>query len=103
MGTAIMGFFILFLVLFIYFIPSVNAYSKKKKNAGAVFALNVFLGWTLVGWVVALVWSATVDPEPVIVNAKSDAIDLEKLSDLKTKGIISEEEFQAKKKQLLGV
>jgi hypothetical protein len=24
---------------------------------GAIFALNLLLGWTLIGWVVALVWA----------------------------------------------
>jgi hypothetical protein len=33
-----------------------------KHNAGAIFALNLLLGWTLVGWVVALVWALAVDP-----------------------------------------
>jgi len=23
--------------------------------------LNLFLGWTLIGWIVALVWASTVD------------------------------------------
>lgn len=36
-------------------------------------------------------------------HAKSDADDLEKFAQLRDKGIISEEEFQAKKKQLLGL
>jgi len=36
-------------------------------------------------------------------NNKNDFSDLEKLAELKNKGIISEEEFSAKKKQLLGL
>ena len=36
-------------------------------------------------------------------NSQSDLGDLEKLADLKTKGVITEEEFQAKKKQMLGL
>ncbi len=36
-------------------------------------------------------------------SSKSDFNDLEKLADLKNKGVISEEEFSAKKKQLLGL
>ena len=28
-----------------------------------MFALNLFLGWTLLGWVVALVWARTKDPQ----------------------------------------
>jgi hypothetical protein len=36
-------------------------------------------------------------------NGNNDLNDLEKLADFKSKGIITEEEFQAKKKQLLGL
>jgi hypothetical protein len=34
----------------IYFIPYILAKQNKKQNAGAIGALNFFLGWTLVGW-----------------------------------------------------
>ncbi len=34
---------------------------------------------------------------------RSEIYDLEKLAELKEKGIISEEEFNAKKKQILGL
>ena len=45
----------------IYFVPSFVAYANKKENAGAITILNVFLGWTLIGWVVALVWACCKD------------------------------------------
>lgn len=40
-----------------YLLPFAIAFGKKRANTAAIFALNLFLGWTLVGWVVALVWS----------------------------------------------
>ncbi|MFL6519200.1 MAG: superinfection immunity protein [Chthoniobacterales bacterium] len=42
-----------------YFFPSIVG--CRKKNASAIFVLNFFLGWTFVGWVVALVWATTKD------------------------------------------
>ena len=54
----------IFLVLVgIYFIPSFVAYFKEpqKKNATAIFILNLFLGWTIIGWVVALCWALCED------------------------------------------
>lgn len=100
-----MGIILVFVIGFVYFIPAVNAYSKKKRNAGAVLALNLFLGWTFIGWIVALVWSISNDEktQPVVIHTQGSSIDLEKLADLKTKGLITEEEFQTKKKQLLGI
>jgi hypothetical protein len=46
-------FFVVILVL-IYFIPTVVAVTRKVTNSGSVFVINFLLGWTLVGWAVAL-------------------------------------------------
>lgn len=43
----------------IYFLPSLIAFSREHHQRGAILLLNIFLGWTLIGWVVALVWAAT--------------------------------------------
>jgi hypothetical protein len=43
----------------IYFIPSIVAIERGHRNAGAIIVLNMFLGWTFLGWVVALVWAST--------------------------------------------
>ena len=41
--------------LFIYFIPVLVAYDRRGvKNFGSIVIINLFLGWTLIGWVVAL-------------------------------------------------
>jgi len=54
-----MEIFVIIIVLFIYFLPSILGWSKA--NAGAIIALNVLLGWTFLGWVIALVWALTKD------------------------------------------
>jgi len=49
----------------IYFLPTIVALVRHKRNTLSIFLLNLFLGWTLVGWIVALVWASTVDvPAP---------------------------------------
>ena len=53
-------FWIVFL-LFVYFIPTINAASHRTKNREAVFVVNLFLGWTFVGWVVSLAMSCSKD------------------------------------------
>ncbi|MGA8012243.1 MAG: superinfection immunity protein [Candidatus Acidiferrales bacterium] len=40
-----------------YFSPSIIAFAKHKTNRSAILALNFFLGWTAVGWIVAMVWA----------------------------------------------
>ncbi|WP_348550259.1 superinfection immunity protein [Acidithiobacillus sp.] len=41
----------------IYFIPSVIAYSRSARNFLAIFLLNLFLGWSLLGWLGSLIWA----------------------------------------------
>jgi hypothetical protein len=47
-------FHFLFFIL-LYFLPSIIG--KDKKDALGIFLLNLLLGWTLVGWVLALLWA----------------------------------------------
>lgn len=48
----------------LYLLPTIEAWLRGHTNRAAVAALNVLLGWTLIGWVVALVWALR-RPEPV--------------------------------------
>lgn len=59
MKTVIVILLIIFLS--IYFFPTLVALVRKKRNVGAIFALNLLLGWSFVGWVIALVWSLAHD------------------------------------------
>ena len=44
-----------------YLIPSLIAHERNRSNLLAIVALNFFLGWTLVGWAVALMWALSKD------------------------------------------
>jgi len=46
-------------LLIFYFIPAIIAALRKHHNQNPIFLLNLFLGWTLLGWVAALIWSFT--------------------------------------------
>ena len=47
--------------LILYYLPTIIAFGKGKTNKWAVFALNFFLGWSLIAWVIALVWALKQD------------------------------------------
>ncbi len=53
-----MDVIIILVLVVIYFLPAINGYSRQHKSAGGIFLLNILLGWTLLGWIVAAVWSA---------------------------------------------
>jgi hypothetical protein len=38
----------------LYFLPTIIAVARKVTNQGSVLVINFFLGWTFIGWVVAL-------------------------------------------------
>jgi hypothetical protein len=38
----------------LYFLPTIIAVSRKVRNQGSIAVINFFLGWTLIGWVIAL-------------------------------------------------
>ena len=52
LGVAI----ILIIIIRIYFLPSIIANKKKRKDRFWVFFTNLFIGWTILGWIGCLVW-----------------------------------------------
>ena len=45
-----------------YLLPSIIGRVRGHRNERALLAFNVFAGWTIIGWVVALVWSIYNEP-----------------------------------------
>lgn len=62
------GLVLLGLLVALYLLPTLFAAARGRTNTGAIFALNLFAGWTAVGWIVALVWSLSSD-KPTVVAA----------------------------------
>jgi len=42
-----------------YFIPALIALVRGHHNAFAIFLTNLIFGWTVIGWLVTLIWSVT--------------------------------------------
>ncbi len=53
------GIGLLIILAALYFLPSLIAKLRGHHSTGAIFVLNLLLGWTFLGWVGALVWSFT--------------------------------------------
>jgi hypothetical protein len=49
----------------LYFLPAIIAFARSKRDSVAILVLNFFLGWTAVGWIVALVWALKQDAPAV--------------------------------------
>lgn len=42
-----------------YFLPSIVAEFRGHPQRHAICVLNLFLGWTVLGWIIALIWAST--------------------------------------------
>ena len=84
---------VIIISLISYFLPTVIAMLRGKSNTFAILLLNLFLGWTFIGWIVALVWSATSDnkPQTIVVNNNSSIEPKNELKTLSNQGIKSEQ------------
>lgn len=47
--------------LVVYFIPTIIGWNSK--SASGIIVLNLFLGWTILGWVGALIWAVSAPKE----------------------------------------
>ena len=56
------------LVLFLmYWLPTIVAIVRRTPSALGVAAINFFLGWTVIGWIVALVIALAAYPAERVV------------------------------------
>jgi hypothetical protein len=53
-GKVLAGVLYLFLII-AYWVPTIIAFARHVPAKAQVVIVNFFLGWTLIGWVVALV------------------------------------------------
>ena len=140
LGAMILGL----IFISIYLVPTVIAFQRNHVYRFVILAINLFLGLTGVGWIMALIWSIWPSErslaDPILGNvtgiglrnvgdtigsvnagvvrgeveersrklATASNVDdinsqLRKFAGLRDEGILTNEEFDAKKRQLLGL
>ncbi|MBS9781712.1 MAG: superinfection immunity protein [Gammaproteobacteria bacterium] len=68
--AVVIGYFLIVIfICLIYLIPTFIAHNRKHHNTLAIFLTNLLLGFTIIGWIAALIWSVTKPPQN---NGKSD-------------------------------
>ena len=68
-SAGIAGVVVVALVAGLYFLPAIVAGVRHHRNSSAITVLNLFLGWTVLGWVIALVWASTADTQATPTSA----------------------------------
>ena len=53
-----------------YLAPTVVGALRRHRQLSPIALLNVLLGWTVVGWVAALVWALTPTARPLAADAE---------------------------------
>ena len=100
---------IIVIIFCIYFIPTFVAFSRHHQFKWIIFLINLFTGFTFVGWIGALIWAfidtgqnTKVYIQPASNNPQfSIASELEKLTVLRDNGDISNLEYKELKYKLL--
>ena len=89
-------FVVLILAFGIMYLPSIIALAKRNHRT-KVILFNIFLGWTVVMWIICLVWACKRDakePDPDMLLKYKELLDA---------GVITQEEFETKKKELINL
>lgn len=94
--------FVIILLLPLALLPTIIAIRKKHPYKTAIILVNIFGGLLYgLGWLVALVWCFVLpkNGDNISVGMTDE---LDRLHQLKEKGALTQEEFDVKKKRILG-
>tara|TARA_B110000971_G_C19598012_1_gene314821 strand:+ start:264 stop:512 length:249 start_codon:yes stop_codon:yes gene_type:complete len=58
MGDGFLGLIFILLILALYFLPFIIALIRDVRNKTSVFFLNLFLGWTIIGFFVLIFYAS---------------------------------------------
>ena len=61
-ASVIAGLAVLGILIGLYFLPSIVAHNRGVSSVGSIVVINLFLGWTFIGWVVALAMAMRTPP-----------------------------------------
>lgn len=106
-SSPVAGFILLAIAFVAYFLPTFISAKREHPNGTGIFLLNLFLGWTFIGWLAALIWSVSAfskseaSPSQAYSEPNLRVSQLQTLAALKDKGVLTEAEFEAEKAKIL--
>jgi hypothetical protein len=53
-------------LLALHFLPAIIAGFRHAQNFGWILLINLLLSWTVVGWIIALIWAICDSPRYVV-------------------------------------
>jgi len=98
----IFSIFMVVLAISIFLLPTYFARTKNHPAKTSIMITNIVGGvFYGIGWIIALIWVFNGAEKKLDSQNISTADELEKLFSLKEKGVITQEEFDNKKKDLI--
>lgn len=62
-GSVVMIFLLVILGAASYFLPSLLAWARQAVSLRWIFLVNLLLAWTVIGWIVVLLWALLAKPK----------------------------------------
>lgn len=53
----ILAIIIFALIFCFYFLPAIISAKRNTKHCNAITLVNLLFGWTILGWIAALIWA----------------------------------------------
>jgi len=66
-GISFAGFLMMGLGIVAYFVPGIIAVTRRHRKATSILLVNLFFGWSVLGWIFALVWALRANVAPKAV------------------------------------
>ncbi len=71
-GEGFLALIMLFIIIGVYLLPSIVAICRRAYYSAATIIINIFFGWTFLGWVIALILSflnvPNKTPQQIVIN-----------------------------------
>lgn len=63
-GGPAKGAVMIVVLIGVYFLPTMLAFRRERRRKWRIMAINVLLGWTIIGWVVSMLLTYAYEPPP---------------------------------------
>lgn len=97
-----LSFFVIMIAL--SFIPFIIALCRKHNDTLLIFLVVFFLGWTIIGWIIAFIWSLSSNVQGSGNNGQQNQSLTNKLNELSVllnKKLITQEEHDEQRRKIL--
>lgn len=95
------------LILLLYFLPTIIGLGRQHKRVISIFFMNLFFGWTLIGFILILIWSLSTEKDPYTINIINEVSGnraeekIRQLKQLRESNVITEEVYLKRLNEIL--